>query len=195
METPLTLPARQIERLARNLHVGEWLVENERPLATLLGSCVAVCLYDTGASLGGMNHFLLPTRKRSNALDDDSLLAGDACMTALFNGMIARGASRHRMKAKVFGGGAVIATSSNVMAIGERNAAFAREWLENERIPLVASDLNGPWARKVLLVPNTGEAYCRRIPSAMLGTQRIEEEAQAWADKQRHPPAKNVELF
>jgi chemotaxis protein CheD len=190
-----TLPAREIERLARTIHVGEWAVESERPLATLLGSCVGVCLYDTGASLGGMNHFLLPTRNREAKLDDDALLAGDACMTALLNGLIARGAARHRLQAKAFGGGAVIEASSRAMAIGARNAEFASEWLARERIPLVAADLQGPWARKLLLVPNTGVAYCRRIPSSMLSARRIEQEEEAWAESQLRQTTKKVELF
>ncbi|MBK1680174.1 chemotaxis protein CheD [Rhodocyclus tenuis] len=190
------LPAREIERLARNIHVGDWAVENERPIATLLGSCVAVCLYDQGGSLGGLNHFLLPTRKRDPLTDDDALLAGDACMTALLNGMLARGAVRHRLKAKAFGGGAVIEASSPAMAVGERNAEFAREWLERERIPLVASDLQGPWARKVLFVPQTGDAFCRRIASTMLSAQSVQREELAWAEAQLRPTTKpNVELF
>lgn len=189
------LPAREIERLARNIHVGDWAVESERPIATLLGSCVAVCLWDHGGSLGGLNHFLLPTRKRDALADDDALLAGDACMTALLNGMLARGALRHRLKAKAFGGGAVIEASSRAMAVGERNAEFAREWLQRERIPLVASDLQGPWARKVLFVPQTGDAYCRRISSTMLSAQSIEREEQAWAEAQLKHSTPKVELF
>lgn len=190
------LPAREIERLARTIHVGDWAVESERPIATLLGSCVAVCLHDPGNSLGGLNHFLLPTRKRDPLTDDDALLAGDACMTALLNGMLARGAARHRLTAKAFGGGAVIETSNAAFAVGDRNAEFAREWLDRERIPLIASDLRGPWARKVLFVPQTGDAFCRRISSAMLDARTIEREEQAWAKAQLRPTSKkNVEMF
>ena len=52
--------------------------------------------------------------------------------------------------------------SSIRMAIGDRNAEFAREWLEREGIPLVASDFGGPWSRKVILDPMSGDAFCRR---------------------------------
>ena len=48
---------RSLERLSRVINPGGWAVDNERPIATLLGSCVAVCLYDPKLRLAGMNHF------------------------------------------------------------------------------------------------------------------------------------------
>ncbi|NLZ09711.1 MAG: chemotaxis protein CheD, partial [Alcaligenaceae bacterium] len=55
---------RALERSARVINPGGWAVEGERAIATLLGSCVAVCLYDPKLRLAGMNHFLLPTGNR-----------------------------------------------------------------------------------------------------------------------------------
>ena len=64
-----SLPAREIERLSRNVAPGAWAVERERPLSTLLGSCVAVCMFDLQARVGGINHFMLPNmRKRAAEL-------------------------------------------------------------------------------------------------------------------------------
>ena len=193
------LDAREIERLSRNIGPGEWVVEANRPIATLLGSCVAVCIYDTGIPVAGMNHFMLPNMQKKS-LDDDMLLAGDACMTALLNGVLARGAARHRLKAKAFGGGAVIDLGpSSGGGIGERNAEFAREWLERERIPLVSSDFCGPWARKVLLVPESGDAYCRRITSSLSSQAALRSEELAYAESLKksleQAQQKNVELF
>jgi chemotaxis protein CheD len=192
------LDAREIERFARNIGPGEWAVEINRPIATLLGSCVSVCLIDTGMPVAGMNHFMLPTMLRQSS-NEDVLLAGDACMTALLNALLARGAARHRLQAKAFGGGAVIDLGANAgMGIGDRNALFAKEWLERERIPLVSVDMQGVWARKVLLVPENGDAYCRRIASSLAGTQAVRREEEAYAAsliREQKTASKKVELF
>ena len=104
-----TLSPQEIERRAQSISPGEWAVDMQRPISTLLGSCVAVCLYDPAVGVGGMNHFMLPNmRKREDGIDVDSLLSGDYAMEVLLNGIIARGGARHRLKAKAFGGGTII---------------------------------------------------------------------------------------
>jgi len=151
-----------LERLSRTINPGGWAVEFERPIATLLGSCVAVCLYDPKLKLAGMNHFLLPSGTRRAGDDADTVLHGDFAMEVLRNALYARGAAPARLVAKAFGGGNVV--SAIQMAIGERNAVFATQWLEREGIPLLASDFGGNWSRKVVIDPLTGDAYCRRNP-------------------------------
>lgn len=190
----------EIERHSRSIKPGEWAVEGERPISTLLGSCVAVCLIDTGLSIAGMNHFMLPKMKNDPNADVDVLLAGDACMEALLNSMLQRGAAKHRMKAKAFGGGTVIdASLPTSLAIGKRNADFAREWLDRENIPLTASDFLGPWSRKILLVPSTGDAYCKRVTSNLITNDALKREEQIYADsmqQQSHASqGKKIELF
>lgn len=192
------LPSREIERQARIIHPGSWAVEAERPLATLLGSCVAVCLFDPLARVGGINHFMLPSMQRSNHDDVDSLLSGDYAMEALLNALLHRGGRKERLQAKAFGGGTIINTSGQMMNIGLRNTTFAREWLEREGIPLLASDFLGPWSRKVLFLPNTGDAYCKRIVSGMATAETIAREEQAYAQTLLAKPKggeKKVELF
>lgn len=154
------LTGKDFEKLARNINPGGWAIETERPIATLLGSCVAVCLFDPKLKLGGMNHFLLPSRTSAANTDTDIILSGDFSMEVLVNGLLNKGANKTRMVAKAFGGGTIV--SSIRMAIGARNAEFAQEWLERENIPLVASDFSGPWSRKVIFVPQTGDTFCRR---------------------------------
>ncbi|RKT62927.1 chemotaxis protein CheD [Azonexus fungiphilus] len=195
-----TLPTRDIERLSRNIRPGEWAVEAERPISTLLGSCVAVCLYDLALGLAGMNHFMLPQMKQGAHADEDVLLAGDACMEALLNAMLQRGAAKHRMRAKAFGGGAVIDTAvPGSLNVGKRNADFAHQWLEREGIPIIASDFLGPWSRKVLCVPRTGDAYCKRVTSNLISRESLRREEQAYADSLLNRPAqpgiKKIELF
>lgn len=96
-----SLPAREIERLSRNVAPGAWAVERERPLSTLLGSCVAVCLFDAQARVGGLNHFMLPNLQRSANSEVDALLAGDYAMEALLNALLAQGAKKPRIQANV----------------------------------------------------------------------------------------------
>ena len=82
-----SLPAREIGRLSRNVAPGAWAVERERPLSTLLGSCVAVCMFDPQARIGGINHFMLPNMQRNAHSEVDSLLSGDYAMEALLNAL------------------------------------------------------------------------------------------------------------
>ena len=162
-------------------------------MSTLLGSCVAVCMYDPKLGMGGMNHFMLPSMRRGE--DVDSVLSGDYAMEVLLNGLLGRGAARNRIQAKAFGAGTII-SSLAATGIGQRNADFAREWLDREGIPLVASDFLGPWSRKVLFVPATGDAYCRRMPTTLATAQEIAREEQVYAESLlRRPPKSNVELF
>ena len=82
------LPAKELERHARNVQPGAWVVDSEKPLSTLLGSCVAVCLFDPQLRIGGLNHFMLPELGRSKNSDVDSLLSGAYAMEALLNALL-----------------------------------------------------------------------------------------------------------
>lgn len=193
-----TLPTKEIERLARSIHPGAWAIEAERPLSTLLGSCVAVCLYDPQARVGGLNHFMLPNFRRSNNDDVDTLLSGSFAMESLLNALLQKGAKKVRLQAKAFGGGTIINTAADELSIGLRNANFAREWLEREKIPLLASDFLGPWSRKVLFLPTTGEAFSRRMVTNMATTEVITREERAYAAtlvQKAKPVDQKIELF
>ncbi len=195
MSTTPQLTGKDYERIARNIHPGGWSIESSLPIGTLLGSCVAVCLYDETLKIGGMNHFLLPTTSGPNN-DTDTILNGDYSMEVLVNGLLNKGAKKNRLKAKAFGGGTIV--SSIRMAIGERNSAFAKEWLQREGIPLMASDFNGPWSRKVVFVPQTGEAFCRRIPVTQDIATEVSKEEQAYERSlvvPTKPAEKKIELF
>ena len=196
---PAGSTGRGLERVARVINPGGWAVERERPIATLLGSCVAVCFYDPQLCLAGMNHFLLPTGRRRSGDDDDTVLHGDYAMEVLRNAMYARGASPARLVAKAFGGGNVV--NSIQMAIGARNAEFAREWLQREGIALVAADFGGSWSRKVVLDPLTGDAFCRRTAIhrpeaiAMANAENAYEESLLKRGHRLAAQEKKIELF
>lgn len=169
--SPAGPSARKLERLALNINPGGWSVQIDYPIATLLGSCVAVCLFDTQLRLAGMNHFLLPSRTNNKLTEEDIILNGDYAMEVLRNAMYAKGASRSRMVAKAFGGGNVV--SSIQLNIGQRNIEFTQEWLKRENIPLIAYDFGGSWSRKLVIDPKTGDAFCRRNSITQPDTQNI----------------------
>ncbi|MCX7169778.1 MAG: chemotaxis protein CheD [Proteobacteria bacterium] len=196
MNTAVCPSSRDLELSARNIHPGQWAVEESRPIATLLGSCVAVCLFDPKLHFGGINHFMLPLRTRSTDNEYDSLLRGDYAMEVLVNAMLGKGAQKQRMVAKAFGGGNVV--SSLRKSIGDGNISFTKSWLEREGIPLVSSDFGGPWARKVIFAPNTGDAFCKRIVSTQAVSSQVVQDEVAYENSllgPSKPREKKIELF
>lgn len=195
---PSQLSTQEIERLARVIHPGAWAIEPERPLSTLLGSCVAVCLFDPQARVGGLNHFMLPNIRRGSHDDVDTLLSGAYAMESLLNALLLRGAKKVRLQAKAFGGGTIINAEAAAMNIGQRNAEFAKEWLAREGIPLLAADFLGPWSRKLLFLPASGDAYCRRMVTNMATAETIAREERSYAEtllQQTKTTNKKIELF
>lgn len=196
MSTPVPPSSKDLELSARYIHPGQWAVEESRPIATLLGSCVAVCLYDPKRHFGGINHFMLPLRTRSSDSEYDALLRGDYAMEVLVNAMLSRGSQKQQLIAKAFGGGNVVISLRK--SIGAGNIAFTRTWLEREGIALVSCDFGGPWTRKVIFSPSTGDAFCKHIESANKISTQV---AQAEVDYEvsllgpNKPRDKRVELF
>ena len=129
---------------------GEHLVSADPQLtiATLLGSCVACCLWDEGMGVGGMNHMLLT--KHSTSVED---FAGVNAMELLINELLKLGARRRALKAKAFGGAQMV---SGLSDIGPSNCAFILQVLGGERIPCVSHSLGGTSARQLLFTPTTG---------------------------------------
>ncbi|MBC7957594.1 MAG: chemoreceptor glutamine deamidase CheD [Cytophagales bacterium] len=136
---------------------GEYFVHEEDMLImTTLGSCIAACLYDRNAKVGGMNHFMLPDGA------GDSGRYGSYAMELLINEMMKRGAQRSTMEAKVFGGGQVVA-GMTTMNVGERNTNFVMDYLKTERIPVVSKDVLDVYPRKVCFLPGSGKAMVKRL--------------------------------
>ena len=192
------LPAKELERYARNVQPGAWVVDSEKPLSTLLGSCVAVCLFDPLMKIGGINHFMLPEMGRSKNSDVDSLLSGSYAMDALLNALLIKGAKKIRLQAKAFGGGTIIDTDGGSLSIGMRNANFAKEWLVREEIPLRSSDFLGPWSRKIVFLPFNGEAFCKRLVTNMAKAEVIAREERAYSETLKQKPVSTenkIELF
>ncbi len=140
---------------------GEYYVSDEDiVIMTVLGSCIAACIWDSRLRIGGMNHFMLPEGGA-----DTSGRYGSYAMELLINELIKRGSTREYMQAKVFGGGAVIAGMTS-MNVGERNTQFVLDYLATERIPVVSKDVMDIYPRKVVFFPVTGKAMVKRLAHA-----------------------------
>lgn len=148
---------------------GEFFVSRTQGMiGTTLGSCISACLWDEIAGIGGMNHFMLPlSEKEERDVNwgqrrkiSDATRYGNFAMEHLINYILKYGGNKVRLKAKIFGGGKVLANMSDV---GERNTKFVIQYLEKENIPMVSSDVGSEHPRKVLFEPKTGKAYIKRI--------------------------------
>jgi chemotaxis protein CheD len=127
-------------------------------MTTILGSCIAACLWDPVRGIGGMNHFLLPGDE--NQMPDpggtgSSARYGVHAMELLVNALLRRGAKRESLKAKLFGGARMI---RGLTDIGEMNAAFAERFLLSEGIPVIGGSLRGNQGRRIQFWPVGGRA-------------------------------------
>lgn len=141
---------------------GEYFVTGQNiVICTVLGSCIAACLWDRVLNIGGMNHFMLPEGDSADA----SGRYGSYAMEVLINEMIKLGARRENMQAKIFGGGQVMANFTT-MNVGERNTDFVTQYLQTERIPIISEDVLDIYPRKVVYFPATGKAMVKRLAHA-----------------------------
>jgi chemotaxis protein CheD len=148
----------------RKIHViqGEHAVSADpnTVLTTVLGSCVAACLHDPERAVGGMNHFLLAGDGADDRVAEESMRYGAYAMEVLVNDLMKLGARRDRLEAKIFGGAKMIDTLND---IGAANAAFARRFLSDESIPIIAASLGGWRARRIEFWPVSGRARQREV--------------------------------
>ena len=142
---------------AAKLLPGEYYVTGrDMLLVTVLGSCVAACIRDSGNGIGGMNHFMLPDSNAGEASPlSTSARYGTYAMEILINQLLKMGAKRSSLEAKVFGGASVL-RGFTVNNVGERNAEFVLQFLKTEKIPVMAQDLLDIFPRKVYYFPATG---------------------------------------
>ncbi len=133
-------------------------------ITTVLGSCVSVCLWDPVSNTGGINHYMLPLW---NGEGLPSPKYGNIAIQKLIEKMLALGCKKANLKAKVFGGGAVLQTSGGLLNVGERNITLAEDMLGDERIPIISKDVGGTQGRKLIFCTGSGEVLMRKIRSSM----------------------------
>lgn len=141
------------------IHVGEIHI-GARPteISTILGSCIAVCLYDSVQLIGGMNHYLVPLWNE-NGLQSPKY--GNISIPRLIESMVNIGCDIHNMEAKIFGGANVIDVSSHDMMIGRKNILIANEILREYKIPITAKDIGGDRGRRIMMRSDTGKIFLK----------------------------------
>ncbi|OQW49165.1 MAG: hypothetical protein A4S09_03620 [Proteobacteria bacterium SG_bin7] len=117
-------------------------------LTTILGSCVSVVLYDPLAKCAGLNHYLLTKLPQGEVA---SGRYGECAIPMLIQELERLGASRRNLKAKVYGGGAVLTDVQIGIGVGKKNIDFAFETLANLGIPVVEQNVGGELSRKITI--------------------------------------------
>lgn len=144
------------------INMGEFYATRENQIIyTLLGSCIAVCLFDPVQKIGGMNHFLLPGEAHLKSFDS-SARYGINAMEHLINQIVALGGVRQRLQAKLFGGGHVLTVVSREYGVGDKNIAFAREYLAKEKIKIISEHVGGEDTRRVYLEADSFDVFLKR---------------------------------
>jgi chemotaxis protein CheD len=148
------------ERATAYLHPGQLFVAADSyAVTTILGSCVAVCLWDPITRIGGINHFLLPT---FSGVGVASPRFGNIAIKELLDRLAGLGSQKHNLLAKLFGGACVLeAFRQRQHHLGMKNIEVARELLQSESIPLVGHDVGGQRGRKLIFHTDDGAAWVK----------------------------------
>ncbi len=129
-------------------------------VTTIVGSCVAVCIHDAQAGLGGVNHYLLPYNLNSG----EELRYGVVAIPRLVNELLRLGARRDRLQAKVFGGACMLpALRARAEHLGAQNVQLAYRLLSEHGIPIVARDVEGDRARKIVYHTGDGAVWLKKL--------------------------------
>ena len=147
-------------KLRKFIRPGEYYVGRQRALAeTLVGSCVAVCLYNFKQRFGAMNHFLLGSPADGKA--DDMGRYGTTATELIIDAMMKRDGDPAHYHASIFGGAAVLKTGNADHHVGQVNVGVALDMLSNARIRVVRQETGGARGRRVTFDTETGEIACR----------------------------------
>jgi len=149
------------------------LARNPVFLQTLLGSCVAATLWSPSLQIGAMCHGALPRCPEKMLRENDvqpRLRYVDYAIRYLLIRLCSLGAPRFELQVKLFGGADVLplAGSRSTESVGHQNCLSAIRTLEEESIPLTASDLGGKQGRVIYFRTDTGEVLLRRLSAGDL---------------------------
>jgi len=138
---------------------GFYISEEDIVISTILGSCISVCIFDSDAGFGGMNHFMLPGCSEQDNTDRP-FRYGLFAMEQLVNELMKHGCKHERMQMKVTGGGEMI---SGMSQIGLQNINFIKDYIEKEGFTVEAIDVGGDQARRVVYFPSTGRMLVSKL--------------------------------
>jgi chemotaxis protein CheD len=155
------------DRWSAKILPGEFFVtRSDEVITTVLGSCISACIRDPAVRIGGMNHFMLPednSSGKSSWIDGPGGLAtryGSYAMESLINELMKLGARRDRFEVKLFGGGKILSSMTDV---GKKNITFAKEFLKLEGFKIAAEDVGEVYPRRVVYFPATGVVMIKRL--------------------------------
>jgi chemotaxis protein CheD len=158
------------------IHIGQVYATREpTTIRTVLGSCIAVCLLDPVARVGGMNHFMLPAPLNGSGADERAAQYGIHAMDLLLGAVQKAGGDRRRLQAKLFGGGRVLRMLTSGGSVPDRNIQFIEEFMRTERLPVVSQDLGGFLPRRIAFRTDTGKVLVKRLGQHVLRQVRTEE--------------------
>jgi chemotaxis protein CheD len=145
------------------IHSGEYYVTKDPDVVifTLLGSCIAVCLYDQVTGIGGMNHFMLPESVEGQFAGFGHF--GLQSLEIMMNHLISEGAVYQNMKAKIFGGSNMLDIHNRGNDVALSNIQFTLKYLESKRIPIMAKELGGRFGRRIYYVLEDHSVYVQRF--------------------------------
>lgn len=192
---------RQRNMVVAKILPGEFYVtKQDEAISTVLGSCISACIWDDKMGIGGMNHFMLPTKGDAFGSEGWQNNNSYTCryglwaMEYLINEILKYGGYRNNLKVKLFGGGRVLQNMTS--DVGAQNIQFAEEYILNEELPIVGSDVGGSWPRKVLFFPATGKALVKKLHTTHNDTiQRREIQYRDSLDKPAVAENNDIELF
>ena len=187
-----------VERWTAKILPGEYYVtRSAEAISTVLGSCISACIRDRELGVGGMNHFMLPEDSADgngswNTADGGaSTRYGSYAMESLINELLKLGGRRERFEAKLFGGGRILPTMTDV---GNRNIAFARDFLRREGLAIAAQDVGDVYPRRILYFPESGRVmvkHLRAVDSRVVASRETDYRASLGA----RTAGNDVELF
>jgi len=189
---------REHEIIAAKILPGEYYVTQEDELiTTVLGSCISACIRDRDSGIGGMNHFMLPEtnaskfKKCSEAFVGNATRYGNYAMEHLINTILSNGGKRKNLEVKVFGGGKIIPTLTDV---GTKNIDFVLDYIDQEGLKLISKDLGDIYPRKVIYFPKTGKVGMKKIQD--LHNDTIAQREKQYFNSLKNAPVEgDVELF
>ena len=175
--------------IAAKLLPGDYYVTTEdEMITTVLGSCVSACIWDSVIGIGGMNHFMLPEtsqqrlNNRAEEVVGNASRYGNYAMEHLINTILQNGGKRKNLEVKLFGGGKIVATLSDV---GARNIRFVLDYIDMEALKLVSHDLGDIYPRKVNFFPKNGRVRMKKIKHLHNETI-VQRESERWARQFHH---------
>ena len=162
----LPIEERRVELLPNGahvvyLHAGALHASREpAQVTTILGSCVAICLWDRLTRVAGINHYMLP---HDVGQQTGTLRYANFAITELLRQIRDLGGDRRRLEAKVFGGASVLAAAQRGHDLGAKNVEVARERLRQERIGITAEDVGGTRGRKLVFLTWDGSVLIKPV--------------------------------